>query len=94
MKEIQQELHTWLFRTTAKCREVESLLGKLQFIAKCIKAGRIFLSRLIIRVDQGHEQDRLLSDPRGGTKGHCLVGQVCTAVQWSIHPVVTQSTYS
>ena len=31
----------------AKRREVELLIGKLQFLAKCIKAGRIFLSRLI-----------------------------------------------
>ena len=34
-------------KATARRREVESLIGKLQFLAKCIKAGRIFLSRLI-----------------------------------------------
>ena len=47
MAEIQIELGTWLLRTAANRREVESLIGKLQFLAKCIKAGRIFLSRLI-----------------------------------------------
>ena len=47
MSEIRQELDTWLYRTAARRKEVESLVGKLQFIAKCVKAGRIFLSRLI-----------------------------------------------
>ena len=47
MREVQQELHTWLLKTTARRREVESLIGKLQFLAKCIRAGQIFLARLI-----------------------------------------------
>ena len=47
MKDIQAELNTWLLKTAATRREVESLIGKLQFMAKCIKPGRIFLSRLI-----------------------------------------------
>ena len=47
MKEINNELHTWLLHTSATQREVESLIDKLQFLTKCIKAGRIFLSRLI-----------------------------------------------
>ena len=47
MLEIQQELETWLLRTTARRKEAESLIGKLQFLAKCVRAGRIFISRLI-----------------------------------------------
>ena len=47
MSNIQQELQRWLLKTSARRREVESLIGKLQFLAKCIRAGRIFLSRLI-----------------------------------------------
>ena len=47
MTEIKQELNGWLYKATARRKEVESLIGKLQFMAKCIKAGRIFLSRLI-----------------------------------------------
>ena len=47
MGEIRKELQTWLLKTSARRKEVESLIGKLQFIAKCIKAGRIFLARLI-----------------------------------------------
>ena len=47
LEEIKQELQRWLYKQSASRREVEALIGKLQFMAKCIKAGRIFLSRLI-----------------------------------------------
>ena len=47
MQDIKEELGVWLLKTTANRREVKSLIGKLQFLAKCIKAGRIFLARLI-----------------------------------------------
>ena len=38
LTDITQELHSWLYRTTATRKEVESLVGKLQFMGKCIKA--------------------------------------------------------
>ena len=47
MEDITAEVKGWLLKASATRREVESLIGKLQFLAKCIKAGRIFLSRLI-----------------------------------------------
>ena len=58
MKEIKQELETWLYKTAAQRREVESLIGKLQFMAKCIRAGRIFLSRLIQSIRTMNRKDR------------------------------------
>ena len=45
--EIQQELNRWLYKSKASRKEVESLVGKLQLMGKCIKPGRIFISRLI-----------------------------------------------
>ena len=47
MKDITNEISVWLLKQVAKRKEVESLLGKLQFLAKCIRAGRIFMARLI-----------------------------------------------
>ena len=47
LQEIKQELAGWLSKTVARRREVESLVGKLQFMAKCVRTGRIFLGRLI-----------------------------------------------
>ena len=47
MEDIQAELSTWLYRSKARRHEVESLIGKLQFLSKCIRAGRVFLAGLI-----------------------------------------------
>ena len=47
LKEIKAELSTWLYKNKATRKEVESLLGKLQFVSKCVKPGRVFLARLI-----------------------------------------------
>ena len=47
LKELKEELATWLLKSSARCREVESIVGKLQFVARCVKAGQIFLGRMI-----------------------------------------------
>ena len=47
LKDMKTELHGWLDKTSATRKEVESLVGKLQFLAKCVKSGRVFLGRLI-----------------------------------------------
>ena len=47
LDEIQAEINSWMTKTHARRKEVESLIGKLQFLAKCIRAGRVFLGRLI-----------------------------------------------
>ena len=39
--------HSWLYKTKVNRKELESLIGKLQFIAKCVKPGRTFIARLI-----------------------------------------------
>ena len=45
--EIQTELQLWLNKLDATRQEIESLIGKLQFAARCVRPGRIFISRLI-----------------------------------------------
>ena len=47
LEETSKELSTWLYKQMASRREVESLLGKLQFLAKCVRPGRIFVARMI-----------------------------------------------
>ena len=47
INEITRELKTWLYRTAASRKEVESLVGKLQFLGKCVKPGRVFIARLL-----------------------------------------------
>ena len=45
--EIQILLRNWLGRETASLKELQLVLGKLNFIAACVRPGRIFISRLL-----------------------------------------------
>ena len=47
LKEINLLLKTWLEKHTASLKEIQSLLGKLNFIAACVRPGRIFISRML-----------------------------------------------
>lgn len=45
--EILDLIREWLTRNSAKRKEVESLLGKLHFVAGCVRPGRVFVARLL-----------------------------------------------
>ena len=47
IQEINTDLRGWLYKTTATRKELESIVGKLQFMGKCIKSGRVFVARLL-----------------------------------------------
>ena len=44
---LQQELNTWIGREQATEKELQSLVGKLQFVCNCVRPGRLFLSRML-----------------------------------------------
>ena len=45
--EIRELLSVWLTKRSASKKEIQSLVGKLQFTAKCVPAGRLFISRIL-----------------------------------------------
>ena len=45
--EIRSLVKSWINRDMASLKQVQSLLGKLNFIAACVKPSRIFVSRLL-----------------------------------------------
>ena len=47
LMEIKQLLQTWLRKKSATLKDMQSLLGKLNFAASTVRSGRIFVSRLI-----------------------------------------------
>ena len=55
--EIQQEVEAWHDKTSMSHKQLESLIGKLQFASQVIRAGRVFLSRLL---------DELRGSPKRG----------------------------
>ena len=48
MAEIRSLLPKWLLKKSATKRELQSLIGKLQFVGKCVKPSRIFISRVLV----------------------------------------------
>ena len=47
LKEILALLCQWEGKCMATRKEVQSLLGKLVFIASCVRSGRLFISRML-----------------------------------------------
>lgn len=45
--EIKQLVQMWLGKTSATLKQIQSLLGKLNFVAACVRPSRIFVSRLL-----------------------------------------------
>ncbi|CAC5389407.1 unnamed protein product [Mytilus coruscus] len=47
LTEILALVNAWLLKSKVFRKEVQSLIGKLNFIASCVKPGRIFISRIL-----------------------------------------------
>lgn len=47
LEEISLLINQWLIKNVASRKELESLVGKLKFVATCVKPGRIFLTRIL-----------------------------------------------
>jgi len=45
--EILGLLESWKFKKSASKREIQSLIGTLQFASKCVPSGRLFVSRIL-----------------------------------------------
>ena len=47
LDEIRKLIEQWLGKEYATLEEIQSLLGKLNFVPSCVKPSRIFISRLL-----------------------------------------------
>ena len=47
LQEIKKELNKWKTKKSATLRETQSLVGKLNFAATTVHAGRLFFSRVL-----------------------------------------------
>ena len=45
--DVLRELETWRYRKFCTRRQLESLIGKLQFMSNVVRPGRLFVSRLL-----------------------------------------------
>ncbi|CAC5399094.1 unnamed protein product [Mytilus coruscus] len=58
--EIFDLVSFWLNKDTASLKEVQSLIGKLNFIASCVRPGRIFISRILNFLREFKNEDYVL----------------------------------
>ncbi|CAC5376459.1 unnamed protein product [Mytilus coruscus] len=56
LKDIQEILHFWTNKRSAKLRDIQSLVGKLNFMASCVRPGRVFMSRLLNWLRSAYDQ--------------------------------------
>ena len=52
VEEIRSLLEEWLAKNKCSKKDLQSLLGKLQFVASCVRPGRVFTMRLLALLRQ------------------------------------------
>lgn len=63
LQEILLLVDQWLQKTHATLHELQSLIGKLQFVSNCVKPSRIFICRLLNWLRQIHATEMLVPIP-------------------------------
>ena len=61
LQQIKEELQLWGHRKVfASKQQIQQLIGKLQFVAKCVKPGRLFIARMLDTLRSiPHNKDRI-----------------------------------
>ena len=60
LQEIIQKCHTWHCRTHCSKRQLESLLGSLLYVSKCVRTSRFFLNCLLHVLRNMHDKNQVL----------------------------------
>ena len=58
-KQLEIELTTWLSKKSCVLKEIQSLVGKLQFICNVVRPGRLFMSRMLDLLHKTGKHDRI-----------------------------------
>lgn len=68
--EIMHILDKWRFKSHATKKDMQKLIGKLQFIAKCVRPGRVFIARMLrwMHKMSDHEYRRIDNQTRADIK--------------------------
>ena len=60
LAEIVELCRSWNTKTYCSKRALQSLLGSLLYISKCVKPARIFLNRMLALLRNNHNVDKIL----------------------------------
>ena len=59
---IKQLCHSWATKSTCTKKELQSLLGSLLYVAKCIKYARVFLNRMLNLLRTNYNTKKIMID--------------------------------
>ena len=63
MQEILKKCQAWRQKTSCTKRQLQSLLGSLLFVSKCVRSSRFFLNRLLDVLRSMHDKDQVALPP-------------------------------
>ena len=87
IKVSKAELHTWLYKTSAKRKEVESLIGKTTVCSQMCKSRKDIPGKTDTLANH-NGQEAAVQYTTGGQEGHHMVGKV--HLQWHFSPVADE----
>ena len=61
LEEIKRLVLSWLQKDMSNLKELQSLVEKLNFVAACVRPGRMFISRLINWMRELYQEDKNVS---------------------------------
>ena len=59
MKEFKQLCHSWNDKSSCTKTQLQSLLGSLLYITKCVRPARVFLNRMLTLLKNNHNSARI-----------------------------------
>ena len=62
LQSIKQLCHNWASKNTCTKKELQSLLGSLLYVAKCIKYARVFLNRMLNLLRENYNTKEIMID--------------------------------
>ena len=63
LQEIHNKCTSWRGRTRCTKRQLQSLLGSLLYVSKCVRSSRFFLNRLLDVLRSMHDKDQVQLSP-------------------------------
>ena len=63
LSQINDTVRQWIKKTTCTKRQLQSLLGLLLYVHKCVKPARAFLNRMLALLRAGHASEKIHLTP-------------------------------
>ena len=96
--ELLGELECWRTKVTCTCRQLESMIGKLQYISNCVRPGRLFISCLLVELHSvsRHRYYKVNEEMRKDIKWWYLFlpGYNATSLMWLTDAVMVDTEFA